>query len=265
MNTITRTVLPILLFASSSVFAQEPNPTSAPGPQGAAVSQNGDIFFYKVTAVRRDIDAVNYLHRSGSTRIAFEGTNLLPEGKGSAEVKSERGGITIDADFKNLKPANSFGPEFLTYVLWAISPDGRPANLGEVLPAGTKNNIHVTTALQSFGMIVTAEPYFAVSTPSDVVVLKNVILPDQTGGVLEKVNAHATLMPRGIYAAETDGQNTVANPITPQREESAGALPGLQCHPYRAEGRRSQILSRHLCESQPRSEKRLRDGLQQAS
>ncbi len=214
MNTITRTILPVLLFTSASAFSQEPNPTSAAAPRGAVVAQNGDIFFYKVTAVQRDIDAVNYLHRSGSTRISFEGTNLLPEAKGNAEVKSERGGITIDADFKNLKPANSFGPEFLTYVLWAISPDGRPANLGEVLPAGTKNNIHVTTALQSFGMIVTAEPYFAVSTPSDVVVLKNVILQDQTGGVLEKVNAHATLMPRGIYAESTNGQDTVANPIT---------------------------------------------------
>ena len=65
-------------------------------------------------------------------------------------------------------------------MLWAISPDGRPQNLGEVLPAGTKNNINVTTALQSFGMIVTAEPYFSVSQPSDVVVLQNVIRQDKT-------------------------------------------------------------------------------------
>jgi outer membrane protein OmpA-like peptidoglycan-associated protein len=101
----------------------------------------------------------------------------------------------------------------LTYVLWAISPDGRPNNLGEVLPAGTKNNIDVTTALQSFGMIVTAEPYFSVTQPSDVVVLQNVILNDKTNGVLEKVNAHYSLLPRGAYA-ETDGSKTVTNPIT---------------------------------------------------
>jgi outer membrane protein OmpA-like peptidoglycan-associated protein len=98
-------------------------------------------------------------------------------------------------------------------VLWAISPDGRPQNLGEVLPAGTKNNITVTTALQSFGMIVTAEPYFSVTQPSDVVVLQNVIQQDKTNGVLEKVNAHYSLLPRGMYA-ETEGSNTVANPIT---------------------------------------------------
>jgi outer membrane protein OmpA-like peptidoglycan-associated protein len=194
--------------------AQDVNPTSVPAPQHAAVvTQNGDIFFYKVRAVEQDIQCINYLHRSGSTEIRFVGTSLLPGAEGKATVKSERGGITIDADFKGLTPANGFGPKFLTYVLWAISPDGRPNNLGEVLPAGTKNNIHVTTALQSFGLIVTAEPYFSVSTPSDLIVLKNVAT-DDTNGVLEQVTAHATLLPHGIYDAETDGSHTVMNPIT---------------------------------------------------
>ncbi len=183
--------------------AQEPNPTSQ-GPQtsGAArgISEENGIYIYRVTVVQRNLDAVNYLHRSGSTRIGFQGTSLLPNAKGEAKVQSERGGITIDANFQGLTPANGFGPEYLTYVLWAISPDGRPQNLGEVLPAGTKNNIHVTTALQSFGMIVTAEPYFSVSQPSDVVVLQNVIIDDKTTGVLEKVNAHYALLPRGTYA-----------------------------------------------------------------
>ncbi len=204
----------VAVFSSGffALHAQVTNPTSVPSPQGDVVTQNGNVFFYKVQVVQRDIDAVNYLHRSGTTHIGFVGTELLPEGKGQADVKSERGGITIHAEFRNLRPANSFGPQFLTYVLWAISPDGRPANLGEVLPAGTKNNIDVTTALQAFGMIVTAEPYYSVTTPSDVVVLKNVV--DNTSGVLEKVNAHATLLPRGVYALATNGQNTVAAPIT---------------------------------------------------
>jgi outer membrane protein OmpA-like peptidoglycan-associated protein len=209
-------VVTVGLLASSlllSANAQEANPTSVPAPKAAAVvTQNGDIFFYKVTAVQRDIDAVNYLHRSGTTQIAFVGTNLLPEAKGQASVKSDRGGISVHAEFKGLRPANSFGPSFLTYVLWAISVDGRPQNLGEVLPAGTKNSIDVTVSLQSFGMIVTAEPYFSVSTPSDVVVLKNVY--DNTLGIQEKVQAHASLMPHGMYEAVTNGQNTVGNPIT---------------------------------------------------
>ena len=79
---------------------------------------------------------MNYLHRSGSTTIGFEGTPLLPNAKGEAKVTSERGGITIEAKFDGLLPANGFGKEYLTYVLWAISPDGRAQNLGEVLPAG---------------------------------------------------------------------------------------------------------------------------------
>lgn len=194
--------------------AQEANPTSVAAPKNTAVvTQNGDIFFYRVKAVERDIDAVNYLHRSGSTKVGFDGTELLPGAHGDASVKSERGGISIEAEFKGLTPANGFGPEYLTYVLWAITPDGRPNNLGEVLPAGTKNNITATTSLQAFGLIVTAEPYFSVTTPSDVIVLKNVVKND-TNGVLEKVNAHTTLLPRGNYAATTDGAHTNANPVT---------------------------------------------------
>ncbi len=201
------------VFAAGVANAQEPNPTSAQAPREAVVTQSGDIFFYKVKVVQRDIDAVNFLHRSGSTKLAFQGTELLPGAHGEAEVKSERGKLTVNAEFKGLTPANGFGPEYLTYVLWAISPDGRPANLGEILPAGTKNNISVSVPLQAFGLIVTAEPYYAVSTPSDVVVLKNQYT-DETNGVLERVSVHANLYPRGSYSATTDGPNTVGRPIT---------------------------------------------------
>ena len=204
----------VIVCSFAVATAQEPNPTSTGAPRAAVVTQSGDVFFYKVKVVQRDIDAINYLHRSASTNLQFIGTELLPGGKGEATVKSERGGITISAEFKGLTPANGFGQEYLTYVLWAITPDGRPNNLGEVLPAGTKNNITVTTALQSFGLIVTAEPYFSVSTPSDIIVLKNVIVNDQTNGVTEKITAHATLMPRGSYAEETNGSKTIPHPVT---------------------------------------------------
>jgi outer membrane protein OmpA-like peptidoglycan-associated protein len=202
-------------FSSMSLMAQEPNPTAKlqENPDSKEVTKQDGIYLYRVKVVQRDLDAVNYLHRSGATTIGFSGTSLLPMAKGVARVESGRGGITINAKFQGLPPANGFGPEYLTYVLWAISSDGRPANLGEVLPAGTKNNISVTTALQSFGLIVTAEPYFSVSQPSDVVVMQNVIRQDKTTGVLEKVNAHYALLPRGAYA-QTDGSKTVENPIT---------------------------------------------------
>ena len=167
--------------ATPSLIAQEPNPTGhVPSVEGNHITEENGIYIYRVKVVQRNLDCVNYLHRSGSTTIGFEGTPLLQGAHGEAKVTSERGGITIDAKFEGLTPANGFGNEYLTYVLWAISPDGRAQNLGEVLPAGTKNNIHVTTALQSFGMIVTAEPYYAVSEPSDVVVVQNVIRQDKT-------------------------------------------------------------------------------------
>ena len=181
-------------------------------PSSQPVQQQNGMYIYRVKVVERNLDCVNYLHRSGSTTIGFEGTPLLAGGKGEAKVTSERGGITIEANFAGLTPANGFGPEYLTYVLWAISSDGRAQNLGEVLPHGNKTSIRVTTALQSFGMIVTAEPYFSVSQPSDVVVLQNVIRPDKTQGVLEKVSANYFLLPRGAYA-ETAGAHSVANPI----------------------------------------------------
>jgi outer membrane protein OmpA-like peptidoglycan-associated protein len=202
-------------FLPTALHAQEPNPTAAgqaPGGQNPISEQNG-VYIYRVKVVQRDLDAVNYLHRSGSTTIGFQGTPLLPAAKGEAKVTSERGGITINARFSGLTPANGFGREYLTYVLWAISPDGRAQNLGEILPSGNKNDITVTTALQSFGMIVTAEPYFSVTQPSDVVVLQNVVTENKTEGVLEKVNAHYTLLPRGMYA-ETSGANTIRNPVT---------------------------------------------------
>jgi len=212
---LTAGVLGVTALTASALFGQEPNPTAqtAARDQPQIEKQDNGIYLYRVKVVQRDLDAVNYLHRNGSTLIGFKGTTLMPTAKGEARVTSERGGIHIEARFQGLTPANGFGTEYLTYVLWAITPDGRPNNLGEVLPAGTKNNIDVTTALQSFGMIVTAEPYFSVTQPSDVVVLQNVILTDKTAGVLEKVNAHYLLLPRGAYA-QTEGAKSNPNPIT---------------------------------------------------
>jgi outer membrane protein OmpA-like peptidoglycan-associated protein len=198
-----------------SATGQEPNPTTvAPGARTGQVTAQGPdgTYVYRIKVVEHDLDAVNYFHRSGSTHINFTGTNLLPGARGEAKVVSERGGLHISAEFKGLTPANGFGPEYMTYVLWAISADGRPQNLGEVLPAGTKNNIEVTTSLQSFGLIVTAEPYFSVSMPSDVIVLQNVF-SDKTQGVLEHVNVHYSLLPRGLYA-DTGGSKSELNPIT---------------------------------------------------
>ncbi len=155
--------------------------------------------------VARTTQAVNYLHRGGATEINFQGTTLDPAGKGHAKVESERGVIKVSASFKDLPAPSSYGPEYLTYVLWAISPDGRPVNLGELTLSdwgnGSSSKIDATSDIQTFGMIVTAEPYYAVTQPSDVVVLENVVRPD-TRGVIEAINARYELLPRGMYSAQ---------------------------------------------------------------
>ena len=154
---------------------------------------------YRVRMISRTIEAVNYQHRGKSTKLDFAGTDLMSAASGEAKVDSKRGSIAIEAEFANLDRPTSFGSEYLTYVLWAISPEGRPVNLGEVLVGGnSRSKLNVTTNLQAFALIVTAEPYYAVQKPSNVVVLENVVRPD-TRGTAEEVHAKFELMERGGY------------------------------------------------------------------
>mgnify|MGYP001435653216 CR=1 FL=1 len=154
---------------------------------------------FRVIVISRTTPAVNYKHRSGATKVDFAGTDLMPSAEGRAEVNSKRGAIAIEAEFSNLQKPTTFGNEYLTYILWAISPEGRAVNLGEVLVGGNRTSqLRVTTDLQAFALIVTAEPYYAVRQPSNVVVLENVIRTDTKGSV-ETVNAKYELMERGGY------------------------------------------------------------------
>jgi hypothetical protein len=142
---------------------------------------------------------VSYGHRSGSTKIDFQGTDLMPGAAGEAKVESKRGTMSIEAEFSGLDRPTSFGTEYLTYVMWAISPEGRPVNIGEVLVGDNhRSKLDVTTDLQAFALIVTAEPYYAVRRPSNVVVLENEIRSD-TVGATEAVDAKYELIDRGGY------------------------------------------------------------------
>jgi outer membrane protein OmpA-like peptidoglycan-associated protein len=153
---------------------------------------------FRVTVTARTTKAVSYQHRSGSTKIDFRGTDILPNAHGEAKVESKQGHIEIDAEFRDLQPATRNGGEYLTYVLWAVTPEGRTANLGEVLLNGTKSNLHVSTELQVFGLIVTAEPYYAVTRPSDYIVMENEVRGDTVGKV-ELIDAKFELLKRGQY------------------------------------------------------------------
>ena len=207
-----------------AAMAQEPNPTTvAPGAKTGEVIAQGPngVYIYHVKVVERQLDAVNYFNRSGSTHVNFDGTNLLPSVKGDAKVNAVTGKTEISAHFEGFTPATGFGAEYLTYVLWAISADGRPQNLGELELSGNKASLNVTSSFQAFGMIVTAEPYYAVSQPSDVVVAQNVF-SDKTNGVLQQVNVHYQLLPKGLYAP-TSGSKSIEFPIT-DREHTPLAL-----------------------------------------
>jgi len=154
---------------------------------------------FRVNVTSRTVQAVNYSHRGGATRLDFAGTDLMPAANGEAKVESKKGYIEIEVEFGKLEKPTTFGNEYLTYVMWAISPEGRAVNLGEVLVGDNdRSKLDVTTDLQAFALIVTAEPYYAVRQPSNVVVLENVVR-DDTKGTTEAMNTKYDLLERGGY------------------------------------------------------------------
>jgi outer membrane protein OmpA-like peptidoglycan-associated protein len=162
-------------------------------------TQPNGQFVYRVTVVQRTTEAVDYHDRGGTTQVDFKGTSLMPAVDGNAKVTGHTGRLAIDATLRHLAPPRSFGPEYLTYVLWAITPEGRALNLGEVRPNDDGNSkIQVTSGLQEFGMIITAEPYFAVTRPSDLVVAENIVRQDTAGGN-HPISAKFDLLQKGQY------------------------------------------------------------------
>src|SRR5262252_849363 len=194
MKALRLLVLTISFGTVLTALAQtRPSVTQVPAAQ-----EDSPIFKLTVNVVERTTKAINYRHRSGATMVDFRGTPLLPKARGEAKVESKQGYIEIEVEFDDLQSATRFGSEYLTYVMWAITPEGRSTNLGEVILNGTKSKLNVTTELQAFGLIVTAEPYFAVSQPSDVVVMENIVRKD-TVGKIEEISAKYELLQRGEY------------------------------------------------------------------
>jgi len=189
----TKPFLAVAITLSLSAFAQTNSQTTL------SVEPMTTTPTFRVTVISRTVQAVNYQHRSGSSKLDFAGTDLMPSANGVAEVNSKRGSIEIQSEFGDLQKPATFGNEYLTYVLWAISPEGRAVNLGEVLLGGNhRSKLNVTTDLQAFALIVTAEPYYAVRQPSNAVILENVVRVE-TKGTTEAVNAKYELMERGGY------------------------------------------------------------------
>jgi len=189
----TKLFLTAAMLLSASAFAQTSSQTDL------VVEPLSPTPVFHVSVTSRSVRAINYKHRGGATKLDFAGTDLMPAANGQAKVESKKGYIEIEVEFGNLQKPTTFGGEYLTYVLWAISPEGRAINLGEILVGDNhRSKVDVTTDLQAFALVVTAEPYYAVRQPSNLVILENVVRED-TKGTTEAMNTKYELMERGGY------------------------------------------------------------------
>jgi outer membrane protein OmpA-like peptidoglycan-associated protein len=181
-----------------------PTPGNAPDAQSQqdVSAQNAPMPVFRVNVSERTTRAVNYRHRGGSTTVDFKGTSLMPSIAGRAKVDGKVGRLAIDVELNHVDRPARLGAQYLTYVLWAVTPEGRAVNLGEILPGDNgKSKISVTTDLQAFGLIVTAEPYFSVTHPSNEVVAENVILQN-TKGFEESIDAKFDVLEGGQYTID---------------------------------------------------------------
>jgi outer membrane protein OmpA-like peptidoglycan-associated protein len=189
-----KTFLCLIALLSASMLAaqnqpQNSNMTSATTASSAAGS------------VSRVMKAIHY--RQGSNvKIAFQATDLLRGASGEAKVEGKKASITVDAKFQGLDDASKFGLEYLTYVLWAVSPQGRAESLGELVVEHGNAHLKASTEMQTFGMIVTAEPYFAVSQPGNTVVAESVVPGGMAQG--EDIEAKYELLGRGTYSSANE-------------------------------------------------------------
>jgi outer membrane protein OmpA-like peptidoglycan-associated protein len=181
----------LLLATSVPAFAQE----QAPGEP----VRIDPVPVFRSNVVSHTTKAVNYQYRSGATIVKFGGTALMPKARGQAKVESKKGYTEIEVEFENIPPATSLGSSYLTYVLWAITPEGSATNLGELLLNDTgKSKVNVTTRYQSFAMIVTAEPHFAVRQPSELLVMDNTPAYEVKGAI-QTVDAKFELLKKENY------------------------------------------------------------------
>jgi outer membrane protein OmpA-like peptidoglycan-associated protein len=184
---------------AAPLFGQAPL-AAKPQSQGAASQAMAISPTSAPGTVSRTTKAVNYRRAGGTTKIDFQGTELLQGASGEAKVDSKSNRMEIEAKFTGFEDATKFGLEYLTYVLWAVSSQGRAVNLGEVALKNGSGQVKAITDMQTFGMIVTAEPYFAVTQPGNMVVLENVLGP-ATQGKIENIDAQYELLGRGIYSS----------------------------------------------------------------
>lgn len=189
--------------SAQPMYPASGSPAQTQSQQNVAAQQNSQTPVFRVNVYARSAKAVNYRNRGGSTTLDIKGTQLMPAISGRAKVDGRAGRLAIDVEVNHMdRPSAKFGGQYLTYVLWAVTPEGRAVNLGEIVPGDNgKDKISVTTDLQAFGLIITAEPYFSVTHPSDVVVAENEILQG-TKGFQEQIDAKFDVMEGKEYTID---------------------------------------------------------------
>jgi len=219
----TALFLPCLVLAQDNpappIYPAAGSPAETQSKESVAQQQNSQTPIFRVNVYARSAKAVNYRNRGGSTSLDMKGTSLEPAISCRANVDGKAGRLAIDVELSHMeRPSAKFGGQYLTYVLWAVTPEGRAVNLGEVLPGDNgKEKTSVTTDLQAFGLIVTAEPYFSVTHPSDVIVAENVILQG-TKGFEEPIDAKFDVMEGKEYTIDVPVEqlpSTQAQPNVP--------------------------------------------------
>lgn len=187
--------LGMVICAASWLAAQTQSGATLPTPASASATAA------KAAPVSRTTKAVHY-RLGGSVKTAFQATELMTGASGEAKVEAKKTNVGIDAKFQGMEEATKFGLEYLTYVLWAVSPEGRAVNLGELTLDKSNAHLKASTDMQTFGLIVTAEPYFAVNQPGNVVVLESVVPENVAHG--EEITAKYELLGRGTYSASNE-------------------------------------------------------------
>ena len=187
------------LAAAAFASAQTQTTPSSTYATTAQTASSGTLTPAAAPTVSRSIKAMHYRLQGGSMRVDFHGTDLMQRAAGEARVEGKKTNFQIEARFEGLEDATKFGLEYLTYVLWAISPQGRPDNLGELtLDHHGNAQLKAFTDLQTFGLIVTAEPYFAVTQPGNMVVAESASI---SGAASENIDTKYELVTRATYSA----------------------------------------------------------------
>jgi outer membrane protein OmpA-like peptidoglycan-associated protein len=222
--TLSILMLSVALFAQDNsaapLYPTSPHPAEPATDQNATQQMNqntgqNDMPVFRVTVTARTTSAVNYRHRGGSTTVDFRGTELMPRLEGHAKVDGKAGRLAISVELSHMQPASDFGGQYLTYVLWAITPEGRAMNLGEILPGENgKDKIDVTTDLQAFGLIVTAEPYYSVTHPSNKVVAENIVR-QETKGFEEPIDAKFDVLEGSQYTIDIPANQLPSSQASP--------------------------------------------------